>query len=347
MHVLKCFRIVLFACLFSLPAVRDVEAFQNDWLSMEVVEGSGYEVEFPKQPLKQTNDVESELGPISMTMLIAGVDDSNALIASLNSFPTLNLWNAWESYGQYSVEDGLEGAVQGAAENSGSKIVKKDAIEKSGLAGRECLLQHPAGLVMRARFYVDGRNLKLYQAIVVAPNEKTAYGADADRFLDSMSFPSGVPAVDSWEEYELGDGKLGVKFPSEPISLNQKAETDVGPINIHLHQLDISDSYAFVSSFTEYPATAEYDVDAGLVGAVNGAAESGQGTIESVKDISKNGVKGKEAYFAGQQGFVMRARFYISHKAGKPAIYSAVVVASDKSTLENETTNAFLDSMNF
>ena len=347
MHVLKCFRIVLFACLFSLPAVRDVEAFQNDWQSTEVVEGSGYEIEFPKQPVKQTNEVETELGPMEMTMLIAEVDGTNALMASMNSFPPLNLWNAWDSFGQYSVEDGLEGAAQGAAASSGSKIVKKEAIEKSGLAGRECLLQYPAGLVMRTRFYIDGKNLKLYQAIIVAPNEKTAYGADADRFLDSMSIPSGVPAVDSWEEYELGDGKLGVKFPFEPKSVNQAVETGAGPINVHLHQLDISDSYAFVSSFTEYPAIAEYDVDAGLVGAVNGAAESGQSTIESVKEISKNGVKGKEAYFAGPEGLVMRARFYISNKAGKPAIYSAIIVASEMSMLENEAANAFLDSMDF
>ena len=91
-------------------------------------------------------------------MLIAEVDGTNALMASMNSFPPLNLWNAWDSLGQYSVEDGLEGAAQGAATSSGSKIVKKEAIEKSGLAGRECLLQHPAGLVMRTRFYIDGRN---------------------------------------------------------------------------------------------------------------------------------------------------------------------------------------------
>ena len=102
-----------------------------------------------------------------------------------------------------------------------------------------------------------------------------------------------------------------------------------------------------MSSFTEYPAIAEYDVDAGLVGAVNGAAESGQSTIESVKEISKNGVKGKEAYFAGPEGLVMRARFYISNKAGKPAIYSAIIVASEMSMLENEAANAFLDSMDF
>ena len=162
-----------------------------------------------------------------------------------------------------------------------------------------------------------------------------------------MSIPSGVPTVDSWEEYELGDGKLGVKFPFEPLSLNEKAETDVGPLNIHLRQLDISDSYAFVSSFTEYPAIAEYDVDTGLVEAVKGAAASSQSTVESNKEISKNGIKGREAYFSGPEGLVMRTRFYISNKAGKPAIYSAVVAARDKSMLENDAANAFLDSMDF
>ena len=153
-----------------------------------------------------------------------------------------------------------------------------------------------------------------------------------------------IPSPDTWQEYKLGGGKFSAKFPSEPKKLNQSAASAVGPLNVELHQLDISRTYAMVSSYTQYPK----NVEVGLEEAVKGAAAQSKSTVQSSKNISKNGTRGKEAYFSGPQGIVMRARFYITYKpGGKPGICSAVVVATRKSILDDANSTAFLDSMNF
>ena len=168
-----------------------------------------------------------------------------------------------------------------------------------------------------------------------------------------MILPTGcqksIPSPDTWQEYKLGGGKFSAKFPFEPKKANQSAASAVGPLNIETHQLDISRTYAMVSSYTQYPSVAGgFDVDAGLEEAVKGAAASSKGTLQSSKNISKNGTRGKEAYFSGPKGVVMRARFYITYKpGGEPGICSAIVVATRKSILDDANSNAFLDSMNF
>ena len=153
-----------------------------------------------------------------------------------------------------------------------------------------------------------------------------------------------LPSPATWQEYKLGGGKFSAKFPSEPKKLNQSAASAVGPLNVELHQLDISRTYAMVSSYTQYPK----NVEVGLEEAVKGAAAQSKSTVQSSKNISKNGAKGKEAYFSAPQGLVMRARFYLTYKTdGTPAMCSAVVVATRKSMLDDANSTAFLDSMNF
>ena len=342
----KCFKILLFSCLFTLVSTQMLQAFQSDWQVLEVKEGSDFEVEFPQEPKRQNSEVDSELGPMTMNMLIAEIDKDFVVIASMNSFPPVNLWNAWEVFGQYDVDEGLEGATRGAAENSGSKIIEKTAIEKFGNPGRDILMKHPAGFTMRARFFINDESMELYQAVVVAPDRESAFGEDSERFLNSMNFPERNSTSADWEEFQLGEGKLVVKFPTKPKRIVQTSSTPAGDLNIEMHQLEISPTYAIISSFTKYPAVGEYDVDAGLDGAVRGAAENSNSTIQSTQDISKNGIKGRETYFESPAG-LMRARFYIADKKDGPEIYQTIVVASKKSILDDENSTFFLDSLNF
>ena len=98
----KCFKILLFSCLFTLVSTQMLQAFQSDWQVLEVKEGSDFEVEFPQEPKRQNSEVDSELGPMTMNMLIAEIDKDFVVIASMNSFPPVNLWNAWEVFGPVS-----------------------------------------------------------------------------------------------------------------------------------------------------------------------------------------------------------------------------------------------------
>ena len=155
-----------------------------------------------------------------------------------------------------------------------------------------------------------------------------------------------IPSVDTWKEHKLGGGKLGAKFPSAPKKVNQaKSVPGFGTLNVEMHQVE-SRRYAILSSFVKYPAVA-YDVDAGLDGAVQEAARNSKSSILSTKNISKNGVKGRESYLKSPEGPLMRARVYISDKGDGPEIYQAVVVATSKSILDDENSTFFLDSLNF
>ena len=100
-----------------------------------------------------------------------------------------------------------------------------------------------------------------------------------------------LPSPDTWQEYKLGGGKFSAKFPSEPKKANQSAASAVGPLNVETHQLDISRTYAMASSYTQYPFVGGYDVEVGLEEAVKGAAAQSKGTVQSSKNISKNGLK--------------------------------------------------------
>ena len=101
-----------------------------------------------------------------------------------------------------------------------------------------------------------------------------------------------IPSPDTWQEYKLGGGKFSAKFPFEPKKANQSAASAVGPLNIETHQLDISRTYAMVSSYTQYPSVAGgFDVDAGLEEAVKGAAASSKGTVQSIKIFQKMALK--------------------------------------------------------
>ena len=156
-----------------------------------------------------------------------------------------------------------------------------------------------------------------------------------------------LPSPDTWQEYKLGGGIYGVKFPSKPKEVTQSTPSVVGTLKVELHQLEVSRNFALVSSCTQMPPVEAYDVDKGLSAATQGAATNAKSKVKSSTDISKNGVKGKDVYFEGPDNAVMRAKFYISTKGSTPAIFSAIIVSNKKSRLEDEAANAFFDSMNF
>ena len=102
-----------------------------------------------------------------------------------------------------------------------------------------------------------------------------------------------IPSVDSWKEYKLGGGKFGAKFPFEPKkNVETKPLPGFGNLNIELHQLEISRTYALVSSFTKLPSVGAYDVDEGLQLAVQGAAQNSGSSVQSTKILPRTASKG-------------------------------------------------------
>lgn len=167
--------------------------------------------------------------------------------------------------------------------------------------------------------------------------------------LSFVGCQQSLPDASTWTEYQMGNGKFGVKFPKDPKKVTQQQPSAIGPLELEMQQLEIRKTLAYIASFTQVPAGQGYDIDAGLEGAVQGGAKSSKADIESVTDISKNGTKGKETYMSSSEngGTVMRTRVYIAVGKDGPAVYQAIIVAKNKKDLDNEAANAFLDSMRF
>jgi hypothetical protein len=88
---------------------------------------------------------------------------------------------------QYNVEKGLDGARDGAAQNTSSTILDEKKISLNGYPGREIIMKNPQGIVQRIRFYIDPKGPTLYQAIVGSEDGNIDF-PEADAFLNSLTF---------------------------------------------------------------------------------------------------------------------------------------------------------------
>ena len=179
MSKFKLLSAALVAIFVNLQFIQHVDAIQADWDTYSVSKNGRCKIQFPKEPVEQEKSAPTPDGPLVFNLLIAEIDATNVMISGVSGVPADDP--------NFDTDTALQGAVDGAAGNSGSDVAKKTTIEKFGCPGREVLLDHPAGLKMRARFYIDVEQKILFQAIVVGPDADTVYGEDSTRFLDSMT----------------------------------------------------------------------------------------------------------------------------------------------------------------
>lgn len=156
---------------------------------------------------------------------------------------------------------------------------------------------------------------------------------------------SGTALADAdkeWLLFETPDGKMTAKFPIKPKLVENTAPSAIGDLEIKMGVAEIGRKLVYTASSISYPVDpAEYDVEAGLQGAV----DSIKGEVISDTKITKDECSGRDLLVKTSAGPYIRARTYID--GAGPTLYQVNVTALSKESLDSDDTVKFLDSIEF
>lgn len=140
----------------------------------------GMQARFPGQPTAEPAQVPTEVGTLDVTFWVYEEDDGAMTIAAI-TYPI--------PPDQYDPEAGLDGAVDGAAQNIDGTVLSSTEISRGGLPGRDARIRASNDFIVRVLMLVDPDGPTLYQAQVVG-TEDYVDGDSADLFLDSVNIVS-------------------------------------------------------------------------------------------------------------------------------------------------------------
>lgn len=157
--------------------------FAADWISI-TSKDDGYKIAFPSQPEKEKQNVPSEVGELTMNMLIydASEKEDENLVYLFNStvYPDSLFINGGESLAKGI----LDGATKGAAKNVKGNILSEKTITINGHDGRECKIdfQDGAAIIVMHAYLVKN---KMY-VLEVITYTKNADNKSMKKFFDSF-----------------------------------------------------------------------------------------------------------------------------------------------------------------
>ncbi|MGB2923690.1 MAG: hypothetical protein WBB82_00135 [Limnothrix sp.] len=159
--------------------------------------------------------------------------------------------------------------------------------------------------------------------------------------------PTSTTAVTkNWVDFTTENEAISVKFPGEPETQEQIAPSDRGDVEFSMTTYaDESSKQFFMVSSVDYPVNPEeYDVEQGLEGAMNGAAQNSGSTIVSDEPSDRFGIPGKKLVMnkteQGEQ-ITIRAELYIDPKG--PILHQIMMVVQGD-VVDTPEANAFFDS---
>lgn len=152
----------------------------------------------------------------------------------------------------------------------------------------------------------------------------------------------GLPPQSEWTKVTSDDGRVSALFPRPPRTQIETVDTSIGKLIIKITIYEAENS-AFLINHMTYPLDpSQYDVDAGLAGAAQGAAQNVKGTILEDDDLEAFGFPGKSLLISTPDGAFVRGRIFID-PAG-PTLFQAQVVGT-RAAVDGSDTAVFLDSL--
>lgn len=152
-----------------------------------------------------------------------------------------------------------------------------------------------------------------------------------------------IPSAEEWVVHK--DGNLTCKLPFKPQLKTQSVNHPLlGNLTIKMYLCEISRNSGLMVSQITYPVPpAQYDVKAGLDGAVQGMAGNTSSKISKQSDISINSIKGKEVEMSAPNKLHARARLFIDKNG--PTLYQFQAIGGKKSFLNEKVVNDFFASI--
>ena len=151
----------------------------DDWVDF-TTENEGISIKFPGEPTTEEQVAPSDIGDVAFTMTTYADDRGKQffMVSSLD-YPV--------NPEEYDVEQGLEGAKNGAVQNSGSTLISDEPSDRFGIPGKKILMkntQQGAELTLRAELYIDPKGPTLHQ-IMVAVEGDAVDTPEVNAFFDA------------------------------------------------------------------------------------------------------------------------------------------------------------------
>jgi len=151
-----------------------------------------------------------------------------------------------------------------------------------------------------------------------------------------------LPPHSEWTKVTSEDGRISALFPRPPESQNKSLDSEIGKLDFEMTVYE-SGTSVFITTQLTYPIDpSQYDVEAGLDGAAQGAAQNVNGTLLENDDIEAFGFPGKSLLISAPQGIFLRGRVFID-PAG-PTLFQAQV-GGTRAVVDGPDAAAFLDSL--
>lgn len=140
----------------------------HNWYTYYSQEGN-FTAKFPEKPEEEKNSSNTPEGPIS-AVEVRYVDKVNQRFYQ-TGYANLPIPPGAQR-DHFDIEKGLDGCRNGMVRGLGATVNIEKKISQSGSPGREITMTLEKGIAAKARIFINPKNLKAYQAIVVAPDDK-------------------------------------------------------------------------------------------------------------------------------------------------------------------------------
>jgi hypothetical protein len=149
------------------------------WAMHECPRG-GYSVVMPGTPSEEESPGNPTIGLLGGHMSIVEKGDGRAYVAKCSMF----------SVGRTDVKKELDAARDSVVATLGGKLQSQQDMQLAGHPGREIVLSLPDNTVMRARYFVAGKNL--FQVMAVVPRGQESSN-ETNEFFDSFRLLAAPP----------------------------------------------------------------------------------------------------------------------------------------------------------
>ncbi len=150
----------------------------------------------------------------------------------------------------------------------------------------------------------------------------------------------------TWHVHTTSNGSMSISFPAKPTVTEKIQPSAIGNLQMEILQYELSRKIAFTANSITFPVSpSEYNVEAGLKGAVDGQKQNGVELIEET-EITKDGLPGREVVFKdSKSGIFIRSRIYADGTG--PTMYQANVTATSRAVVDGKDATKFLNSIVF
>lgn len=155
-------------------------ALTENWVDF-TTENGAISVKFPQEPTTEEQLAPTDAGNIEFLMTTYVDESSNQffMVSSLE-YPI--------DPAEYDVELGLEGAKNGALQNSGSTLISDESSDRFGIPGKKLLMKNTeqgGEITIRIEVYIDPKGPTLHQIMMAAEGDAVDT-PEANAFFDSV-----------------------------------------------------------------------------------------------------------------------------------------------------------------